>query len=129
LAFYDSSLNDDERRKAAAVDRIVDTVLDLGLDDYAQVLLDMYGRYEVLGQMSYMTLAPVMAAFFGKEGLDLSQVLGLTPREGSQMILDRLKVVKAERQKEKTYSKQESLWPMIKEWFLNKIPYLKNRVH
>jgi hypothetical protein len=129
LAFYDSSLNDDERRKAAAVDRIVDTVLDLGLDDYAQVLLDMYGRYEVLGQMSYMTLAPVMAAFFGKEGLDLSQVLGLTPREGSQMILDRLKVVKAERQKEKTYSKQESLWPIIKEWFLNKIPHLKNRVH
>jgi len=127
LAFIDTSLNDDEERKAAAVDRIVDTILDLGLDDYAQVLLDMYGRYEVLGQMSYMTLAPVLAAFFGKEGLDLSQVLGLTPREGSQMILDRLKVVKAERKKEKTYAKQESMWPRVKEWFLERLPHRKNR--
>lgn len=126
MAFFDNNLSDDEARKAAAVDRIVDVILDLGLDDYAQVLLDMYGRYEVLGQMSYMTMMPVMTAFFGKEGLDLSQVLGLTPREGSQMILDRLKMVKAEREKEKAYSPKPSLWLTVKQWFLNKI-HRKNR--
>lgn len=117
-----SNLSSEERRKAAAVDRIVDVILDLGVDDYAEALFGMYGRWEVLGQTSYLYLAPIMTMFYGKEGVDMADVLGLNPREGSALILKRLKEVKAEREKEKLYSVEREVSKSgIKSWLSEKL--------
>lgn len=129
------NLSEDDRRKKAAIDRIVNVILDYKVDDYAEVLLDVYGRFEVLGQTSYMTYAPILTAVFGKAGLDIADVLGLNPREGTQLILKRLKEVKEERESQKIESeneksydtKRESLWFKFKIWFSTKILFRKNK--
>lgn len=128
MTYIDGKITpEDERRRVAAVDRIVDTIIDLGIEDYADVLLEMYGRYEVLGQMSYMSFSPIAAALWGREGLDIAEVLALNPREGVDLILKRLKEVRAERERQKLYSEEvepakkeedsTSLWTKIKAWF------------
>ena len=104
-----SKLSPDERRKADAVDRVVDIILDLGIDDYAEALLGMYGRWEILGQTSYVYITPIMTMFYGREGVDIAEVIGLNPREGSALILRRLKEVKAERIKEELYDKEREI--------------------
>lgn len=109
----------EERRKAATVDRIVDVILDWGVDDYAEALLELYGRWEVLGQTSYLWLTPIASAFYGQEGLDVAELMGLTPREGSALVLKRLKEIKAEREKEKLYKQEKEtvpFWFRIKSW-------------
>ena len=90
---------------AVLMDRLANLILDVKIDDYAESLLELYGRVEILGQTLYLTLAPFMGFIFGQDGIDISDALALNPREGSAFLLKRIKELKAQREKQSITSK------------------------
>ena len=112
---------DEERRKIELIDRVANLILDLGLEDFADQMFTQYGSLEILGQTAFVSVAPVLTALYGADGLDASKILALNPRDGSAIMIKRLKELKAERERLKEMETitggKKSFWSTIKSWF------------
>jgi hypothetical protein len=115
-----------DSRKIEIIDRIANLILDLNLDDYAAQMFEAYGSFEVLGQTAFVSITPIMTALWGVDGFDTAQLMALDPREGSTLIIKRLKELKAEREKEKVAGENVSLLSSIKS-LLSRIKSLLSR--
>jgi hypothetical protein len=128
-----SSLEDElvvDPRKRMLMDRVANWVLDSKMEEYVTSFLELYGRVEILGQMAYLELVPILAAFYGKDGMDISDMLALNPREGTAYLQKRIREMKAEREKlslpiEDGESSNDS---SITSWFSEKFSWLLKRL-
>lgn len=115
----------DEKRRKEIIDRVAKIILDLKMEEFAEATFDMYGRFEVLGQSAYTYIAPYMAVFFGNDGLDAAEIFSLEPRQGSAMILERLRELKAERAKEKLEREDIRFTSRVRSWISEKLSRLR----
>lgn len=116
MAIRIDGLSIDDEKKKEIIDRLAKTIIDLNMQDLAEIFFDMYGRPEIIGQMAFIEYAPLVAVLFGKDGLYASEILGLEPRVGSALILKRLRELKAEKEKEKLFRKEEPFTSKVKSW-------------
>ena len=115
---------DEERRNIELVDRVANIILDLGLEDFAEQMFTQYGSLEVLGQTAFVSVTPMLTALYGADGFDIAKILTLSPRDGSALMMKRLKELKVERKRlkemEPLTGEGKSFWSTINSWFSKK---------
>ena len=94
-------------------------IVEHGLSDIAELLLTGYGTTGLLGTYAFIHFYPFARAFLQEHERELTELMTLNARENSRLIIERVKELEEERQRQKilgetiaspTESHRESYW-------------------
>ena len=112
------------------MEKVANWVVEARFEGYAHDVLSAYGRIELIGQMAFLELTPVLAAFYGRDGIAFADMLMLNPRDGAQYLLKRINEITVERDKLKDPNENEKPVKIFnfRSWFSEKFFWLSKRL-
>ena len=76
------------------IEKIAKFIVKNRFSDLAEILLETFGMTNILGQMGFLFGYPFAFGFFGQQGGEYVELMGLNARENTKRILDRVKELK-----------------------------------
>ena len=98
----------EKEREEFFIDRIARRIVDLDLEDFAEVILEgtkPFGPF--IGEMGFLMTYPGFVAFFGQSGHDFANMMGFNYTKNAERIIERVKELQKE--KEEAREKERKL--------------------